>query len=116
VVVGIRAGRAVVEQHSILIVNHFESKAGLFQAAVLEPFAAFVDEFVAAWIVEPHTTDVARETRIYVATLIRAKLDMIISMSVCDFLFYDRPGDKPDDEHVIEQLCRLIIDGYHDLD
>ena len=171
--------RAIAERAGVsesLIFNHFDSKAGLFEAAVLEPFGEFIDEFVAAWIAAPHTTDVERETRFYVTgmyrlfrehralvanllaassfdqrglepkitatfarlltpiemavaaeadrrgwtvdvpTLIRAKLGLIISMSVYDHLFYDAPADRPADDHVIDQICRLVIDGYHNLE
>lgn len=174
--VGTRAIAAEAGVSESLIFTHFESKAGLFEAAVLEPFGAFIDEFVSAWMAAPHTTDLAKETRFYVGgmyrlfrehrnlvlnllaassfdqgglepkvtatfarllrpielavtaetqrrgwridvpTLVRAKLGMIISLSVYDFLFYEEPADKPSGEHIIDQICRLVIDGYHGLD
>lgn len=50
-----------------------------------------------------------------VATLVRAKLGMIISMAVYDNLLYDDPADRPGDEHIINELNRLVVDGYHGL-
>lgn len=35
--------------HEVLIFRHFENKAGLFRAAVVEPFRDLFDEFVDAW-------------------------------------------------------------------
>ena len=156
-----------------LIFNHFITKAGLFEAAVLEPFARFIDDYVARFRDTPMTADLAAETRLYVAKMfellrdhrnlvlaliateafdldglghkvnqtftrllvpiedmvsrewaergwrgfdttivVRALIGMIMSMSVLDGVLCDPSAARPDDERIVDQLTRLLVDGY----
>jgi AcrR family transcriptional regulator len=159
-----------------LIFTHFRSKAGLFEAAVLEPIAGFIDDYVLAFHQRPRSESLAVETRLYVAgmyellrahrrlvlaliaadafeddplegrvgatfarllepvermvsgevslrgwqefdpkVVVRGMLGMIVSMSVLDGLLYDDADERPADEHVVDQLTRLLVDGYRGL-
>lgn len=163
------------------IFTYFGSKAGLFEAAVLEPFHEFHQEFNQHWRSEGEVTDLLEETRAYVrgmyellrehrtlvlafiaadtfehealegrtsmtfsrllppaerngdvgpwegyvtagrlmlwegydvATAVRFTFGAILSMSVLDHLFYDGNRSRPSDEHVIDEISRLLVDGY----
>lgn len=52
-----------------LIFTNFGSKAGLFEAAVVEPFSQFVSEFVASWEQDAPTTSVEDRLRFFVRRL-----------------------------------------------
>lgn len=159
-----------------LIFTHFATKAGLFEAAMLEPFARFIEAYVERFRDTPFTADLAEETRAYVsgmfellrehrrlvlaliaaeafdldglghkvnqtfATLltpieemvghewtergwrgfdtqivVRALIGMIMSMSVLDGVLCDPAAPRPSDERIVDQLTRLLVDGYRGL-
>jgi AcrR family transcriptional regulator len=50
-----------------LIFSYFGSKAGLFEAAVLEPFRRFIEEYIEHWRDRPRSPDLVGETRTYIA-------------------------------------------------
>ena len=158
-----------------LVTNHFGSKAGLFEAAVLEPFTEFIREFnnrrhvpleeedvflrtrdfVAGMVdlLQEHRqllltvliegardpagpTSGLREARLTLAPLVhpiselghranrdfawegldfemlaRATQGMIVSQILLDNLWFDGP-ERPTREFLIEQMTRLLVDGY----
>lgn len=159
-----------------LIFNYFRTKSGLFEAAVLEPFGAFIDDYVRQFHQGPRTDTLLDETRQYVGgmydllrrhrklvlalaaadafegdalegkvnatfarllepienivagevdrrgwqgfdatVVVRAMLGMIISMTVLDNLLFAEGTIRPPDDHVVDQLTRLLVDGYRGL-
>lgn len=50
-----------------LIFAYFQSKAGLFEAAVLEPFQNFVNDYLRQWELMPRTDTLDRETHTFIA-------------------------------------------------
>jgi AcrR family transcriptional regulator len=93
-----------------LIFSYFGNKAGLFEAAVLEPFSHFVGEFVDRFEAEPGNLE--EETRVYVAgmyDLFRRQRKLVLALVAADAFDQDALEDK-----VTATFARLLapIDDF----
>jgi AcrR family transcriptional regulator len=78
-----------------LIFSYFGNKAGLFEAAVLEPFSHFVGEYVDRFEGEPGSLE--EETRFYVAgmyDLFRRQRKLVLALVAADAFDQDALEDK----------------------
>jgi AcrR family transcriptional regulator len=69
------------------IFTYFGSKAGLFEAAVLDPFEQFHQEFNQHWQTEGAVTDVLSETRAYVRgmfDLLKTHRSLVLALIAAD--------------------------------
>jgi len=100
-----------------LIFNYFGNKAGLFEAAVLEPFSHFVGEYVDRFEGEPGSLE--EETRFYVAgmyDLFRRQRKLVLALVAAAAFDQDALEDKvtatfarlltPIDEFVAREVGR----------
>jgi AcrR family transcriptional regulator len=127
---GIReiAARATVTEP--VVYWHFKSKRGLFEAAVSEPFAAFVKEFFSAWAARPPgVRSAVAEATDYLTGLydvLHAERQLLVAM-LADQEFDDTGGGDEDRSlpftvnellELHEQLLRPEIAkrGYRDFD